>query len=139
MEKDNFIAESSIAIKDSKVLPSGELAGVVTIIGTGLIGGSFALVLKDKGLATKVIGVDNNKEHQEKALKLGLVDEILQLNEAVAKSKLIVLAVPVDALDKLLPAVLDQIEDQVVMDMGSTKQNVIDLVADHPKRKRFVA
>jgi prephenate dehydrogenase len=139
MEKDNFIAESSRAIKDSKVLPSDELAGVVTIIGTGLIGGSFALVLKDKGLASKVIGVDNNKEHQEKALKLGLVDEILEIDEAIAKSKLVVLAVPVDALDKLLPAVLDRVEDQVVMDMGSTKQNVIALVADHPKRKRFVA
>ncbi len=125
---DNFFHNSPLGV-----------VGVVTIIGTGLIGGSFALVLKDKGLATTIIGVDNNEEHQEKALKLGLVDEVLQINDAIAKSKLIVLAVPVDALDKILPAVLDQIEDQVVMDMGSTKENVITLVQNHPKRSRFVA
>jgi prephenate dehydrogenase len=113
--------------------------GVVTIIGTGLIGGSFALVLKDKGLAARIIGVDNNKENQQKALSLGIVDEILPLKEAIAKSKLIVLAVPVDALFNLLPAVLDEVEDQVVIDMGSTKQNVIEVVRNHVKRGRFVA
>ncbi len=139
MEKANVIAESSKAAKGSETQRAENLASVVTIIGTGLIGGSFALVLKDKGLAAKIIGVDNNEEHQQKALKLGIVDEVLSLGEAIAKSKLIVLAVPVDALTKLLPFVLDRVEDQVVMDMGSTKENVISLVANHPKRKRFVA
>ncbi|HKG68059.1 MAG TPA: prephenate dehydrogenase [Segetibacter sp.] len=139
MEKDNVLAEDS-KVKGSEALPSCDnLAGVVTIIGTGLIGGSFALVLKDKELATKIIGVDNNKEHQEKALELGIVDEVFSLNEAIAKSKLIVLAVPVDALASLLPAVLDGVGNQVVLDMGSTKANVIALVANHPKRRRFVA
>jgi prephenate dehydrogenase len=139
MEKDNVLAEDS-KVKGSEALHSCDnLAGVVTIIGTGLIGGSFALVLKDKELVTKVIGVDNNKEHQEKALELGIVDEVFSLDEAIAKSKLIVLAVPVDALASLLPAVLDRIENQVVMDMGSTKANVVALVANHPKRRRFVA
>jgi len=140
MQKDNALVKNSKVIKSSKAIACAEdLAGVVTIVGTGLIGGSFGLVLKDKGLACKVIGVDNNEEHQKKALELGIVDEVLPLNEAIAKSKLIVMAVPVDALDKLLPAVLDQVEDQVVMDMGSTKENVIAIVATHPKRKRFVA
>jgi len=133
MENDNIITGNHA------ILSPEVLKGVVTIIGTGLIGGSFALVLKDKGLATKVIGVDNNEEHSKKALELGIVDEVLSINEAIAESKLIVLAVPVDALDKILPAVLDQVEDQVVMDMGSTKGNVIASVANHPKRKRFVA
>lgn len=139
MEKDIVLAEVS-KVKGSETLPSRqELDGVVTIIGTGLIGGSFALVLKDKELVTKIIGVDNNKEHQEKALELGIVDEVFSFDEAIAKSKLIVLAVPVDALASLLPAVLDRVGNQVVMDMGSTKANVIALVADHPKRRRFVA
>jgi prephenate dehydrogenase len=113
--------------------------GTVTIIGTGLIGGSLALVLKDKGLALHIIGVDNNKENQHKALQLGIVDEILPLKEAIRKSGLIVLAVPVDALFSLLPLVLDEVDQQVVMDMGSTKQNVIEAVANHPKRGRFAA
>lgn len=113
--------------------------GVVTIIGTGLIGGSLGLVLKDKGLAAHVIGVDNNPVNQQRALELGIADEVLPMKEAIAKSNLIVLAVPVDALQKLLPVVLDEVKDQVVMDMGSTKEGVIAVVANHPKRKRFVA
>ncbi len=111
----------------------------LTIIGTGLIGGSFALVLKDKGIATHIIGVDNNEENQKKALELGIVDEVLPLKQAIEKSRLIVLAVPADALQKLLPIVLDLVEPQVVMDMGSTKESLIAAVANHPKRKRFVA
>lgn len=118
--------------------PSGA-ARIVTIIGTGLIGGSLGLVLKDKVLAKHVIAVDSNAENQQRALELGIADEILPLKDAIAKSGLIVLAVPVNALHKLLPQVLDEVEDQVVMDMGSTKESVIAAVADHPKRKRFVA
>src|SRR3954452_21016092 len=139
MKTQDVIAESSGVMKDSQEASSTDVAGVVTVVGTGLIGGSFALILKDKGLATKIIGVDNNESHRKRALELNIVDEVSPLTEAIAKSKLIVLAIPVDALDKLLPAVLDQVEDQVVMDMGSTKENVIALVANHPKRSRFVA
>jgi len=95
--------------------------------------------MKDKNPGCRIIGVDNNKEHEKKALELGIADEVLPLDKAIEKSSLIVLAVPVDALGKLLPVVLDQVNDQVVMDMGSTKENVIALAADHPKRSRFVA
>ncbi|MDB5246175.1 MAG: prephenate dehydrogenase [Segetibacter sp.] len=119
--------------------PSSQSDGTVTIIGTGLIGGSFGLVLKDKKLAEHIIGVDKSEVNQKRALELGLVDEVLPLKEAIAKSKLIVLAVPVDALFNLLPAVLDEVINQVVMDMGSTKESVIAAVANHPKRRRFVA
>lgn len=124
-------------LNDLKTSPAE--AGTVTIVGTGLIGGSLALVLKDKGLAHNIIGVDNNAAHEQKALQLGIVDEVLPLKEAIAKSKLVVLAVPVNALNKILPAVLDEVENQVVMDMGSIKEIVIALVADHPRRRRFVA
>lgn len=111
----------------------------VTIIGIGLIGGSLALALKDKSIAKKIIGVDSNEEHRQKALSLGLVDEIKNLNDAIAGSDLIVLAVPVDAVIKLLPEVLNRIEKQVVIDMGSTKEGILEAVKDHPKRNRFLA
>src|SRR5687767_9558756 len=109
----------------------------VTIIGIGLIGGSFALALKDKGIAKRIIGVDANKEHQQKALTLGLVDEIKLLADAINESDLIVLAIPVDSLSKLLPQVLDNVDQQVVIDMGSTKHGILEAVKDHPNRKRF--
>lgn len=138
MEQHSAEAKVPQLTKGAKTFSREDL-GVVTVIGTGLIGGSLALVLKDKGLTSGVIGIDNNKEHQKKALQLGIIDEVLPLKEAIAKSKLIVLAVPVDALNKILPFVLDNVEDQVVMDMGSIKEIVIALAASHHNRKRFVA
>ena len=112
---------------------------VMTVVGLGLIGGSFALAAKTKGLASRVIGVDNNKDHQQQALDLGIADEILSLEEAIAKSDLIVLAVPVNAVTALLPSILDQVDKQVVIEMGSTKESVVKIVENHSKRGRFVA
>lgn len=112
----------------------------IGIIGVGLIGGSMALALKDKGFADEVIGVDNNPEHEKKALELGLVDKVLPLNEAIAQSNIIVLAIPVSACVQLLPKILDRVDDrQVVLDAGSTKQSLVEAVEHHPKRKRYVA
>jgi prephenate dehydrogenase len=112
---------------------------VVTIVGVGLIGGSMALALKEKGIAKTVIGVESNVAHQTKALELGLVDEIMQLDEAITTSDLIILATPVNALMQLVPAVLDKIEKQVVMDAGSTKSGLLEVISQHSKRGRFVA
>lgn len=111
---------------------------VVTIIGIGLIGGSMALSLKEKGFADSVIGVDAMEEHQQKALELGLVDEILPLEEAVKKADIVVLAIPVNACVKVLPQILDWVDKQVVIDAGSTKGSLIAAVKNHPKRKRYV-
>jgi prephenate dehydrogenase len=110
----------------------------VTIIGIGLIGGSLALALKEKGIATHIIGVDNNKEHQQKALDLGLADEVMTLQDAVKASSLIVVATPVNASEVLLPVILDMVDKQVVMDVGSTKEGIMNSVKDHAKRSRFV-
>ncbi len=111
----------------------------ITVIGVGLIGGSFALQCKLKGLASRVMGVDNNALHAEQALALGLVDEMLSLQDAVAQSDVIVLSIPVDSMIKILPIILDQVTHQIVIDMGSTKSQLTEVVASHPKRGRFVA
>jgi prephenate dehydrogenase len=110
-----------------------------TIVGIGLIGGSLALALKDKGIVQKVIGVDSSKQHQDKALELGLVEEIKDLDTAIKESDLIVLAVPVNAVIQILPTVLDKVKDQVVIDVGSTKEGILATAKDHPNRGRFVA
>ncbi len=111
----------------------------ICVIGIGLIGGSMALSLKRNGLAAYVVAVDANPRHAERALALGLADEVLPLSEAVAKSDVIILSVPVNAAEKLLPEVLDMIGvHQMVMDVGSTKTGIINAVSNHPFRKRFV-
>jgi len=111
----------------------------ITIVGVGLIGGSLALQLKEKGLAGKLIGVDEREEHQKKAIELELVDEVMELDDAIAASDVIILAIPVDAMVKILPGLLDKIDKQVVIDMGSTKEQLIAVSKDHTKRGRLVA
>jgi prephenate dehydrogenase len=112
----------------------------ISVIGLGLIGGSFALALKKVGVADKIIGVDQNILHQKEALELGIVDEITELDNAIKQSDLVVIAVPINAIQNVLPEILDKIDDKtIVMDMGSTKAGICKKIADHPKRKQFVA
>jgi len=111
----------------------------IAIVGIGLIGGSIAIRLKETNFAEKVIGVDKSEVNQKKALQMNLVDEIMDLDEAIATSKLIILTTPVDAIMQLTPYILDRITDQIIIDMGSTKINILQQIADHPKRGRYVA
>lgn len=112
---------------------------IVAIIGIGLIGGSLAITLKENGFARHVIGVDASQDNLDKAVRRRLIDEDLPLEAAVAAADLIILATPVDAMLHLLPRVLDHVDQQVVMDVGSTKLQLLETVADHPRRGRFVA
>lgn len=112
----------------------------VTIIGVGLIGGSMALALKEKGLAQRVTGVGKSGASLQKALELGLIDEVLPLEEAVRKSDFIYIAIPVDATIAVTGQVLDLLKpSQVVADGGSTKQVLCDTLQHHPMRGRLVA
>lgn len=112
----------------------------VTIIGLGLIGGSVALKLKKSGFAEQVIGVDVNDENARRAIELGLVDDCLALPKALAISDLVIMAIPVDAIRKLLPSILDRIDEHTtVMDLGSTKAGICGAVTGHVNRKNFVA
>ena len=111
----------------------------IAIVGIGLIGGSLAIQLHEKKISSRLIGVDASKEHEEKALELELVDEVLPLDEAIANSDVVVLAIPVDKMTNLLPKVLDKVTHQIVLDLGSTKSQLIDAVRAHAKRGRYVA
>ncbi|HEU4469581.1 MAG TPA: prephenate dehydrogenase [Flavisolibacter sp.] len=109
------------------------------IIGMGLIGGSMALALREKGIASSIIGVELVEDHRQKALERGLADRMATLEEAVDSAELIILAMPVHAILRMLPAVLDRVSTQVVMDVGSTKQNILSAIENHRSRGRFVA
>jgi prephenate dehydrogenase len=110
----------------------------LAVIGIGLIGGSLALSLKKKGFVSNVIGVDNNPDHQAEALRLGIVDEIMTLEDAVKLSDIIAIATPVNIAEKLLPSVLDLVDQQIVFDLGSTKEAVAQIASAHAKKGRFV-
>ena len=112
---------------------------ILTVIGIGLIGGSIAKELKQKKFCNKVIGVDSSINHQKIALNNKIVDEIYSLKQAVQMSDIILISIPVDNTSKVLKEVLDLVDKQIVFDVGSIKEKVIQHVNAHPKRKNFVA
>jgi prephenate dehydrogenase len=111
----------------------------VAIIGVGLIGGSMALALREKKISTTIIGVDANEAHQQKALELGLVDKIADLDLAINEAELIILAVPVDKAGQLLPKILNKVRSQVVMDVASTTNALTQLAENTGGSGRYVA
>ncbi|MCF0053744.1 prephenate dehydrogenase [Dyadobacter sp. LJ53] len=113
---------------------------ILSIIGVGLLGGSFALSLREKYPNVKFVGVDNSLVNQKIALAKGIVDEIVTLDEALQISELNVLATPVDAINKLLPYMLEHLpEGRTIMDLGSTKEAICQIADAHAKRAQFVA
>jgi prephenate dehydrogenase len=112
----------------------------MTIVGVGLISGSFSLALKERGLVRNVIGVSRTTASIDKALELGLIDEALPLDAAVDKSDLVYVAIPVDATVPVMRQIMDRVTGkQIVADAGSTKHVLCDSLATHPMRSRFVA
>ena len=111
----------------------------IAVIGLGLIGGSMALELKHKGFSKHIIGVDNSESHKDQALKLKIVDETCSIEEAIKESQLIILSTPVNVSSKIILSILNIIDDQILMDVGSTKYELIKKIKSHPKRKNFVA
>lgn len=111
----------------------------ITIIGLGLIGGSIAKDLRKTGFATELIGVEKSEKHASQALDLGLVDRVENIEDGVANTDLVILAIPVNRAMEVLPQVLDLIDGgTTVTDMGSTKKDLVDSVAKHKRRKNFV-
>ena len=115
------------------------MIGRLAIIAPGLLGGSVARDLRRTGFATRITGVGSTPERSKIAVNLGLVDRTAPLETAVREADLVILAIPVDRIVTLLPRVLDLVDKQVVTDMGSTKQAIVDVIRNHPQRKRFVA
>ena len=112
----------------------------ITVVGTGLIGGSLALDLREAGFGSRFIGVDVNERHAVEALQAGIVDETMELNRAVPQSDLVVLSIPVDAARKALTDILDLAGPcTVVTDMGSTKNGICSENRNHPNRSSYVA
>ena len=58
----------------------------ILIAGLGLIGGSFALALRDRGIADEILGVEKSDENAAEALRLGLADRIVTLEEGVPQA-----------------------------------------------------
>lgn len=110
----------------------------VVVIGLGLIGGSMALDLK-KRLNVQVLGIDQNENHLKKALELGIIDKAGDLSN-IAEADAVIIAVPVNVTGAITNKILDAVSaNTLVFDVGSVKNEICKAVAQHPKRKNFVA
>jgi len=111
----------------------------VSIIGVGLIGGSWALALKKHFSDITILGVDNNQSHLEEALRSGLIDKAVDL-DAAAQSDLVFVSIPVGAASEVICSLLDKVgEHTLVMDAGSTKSALCKSINEHPNRSHFLA
>ena len=111
----------------------------IYIIGVGLIGGSLALDIKRLYPESKIFGIDHNEEHIKNAIDLGIICAKANLND-LKNADLVIVAIPVNATVKGLPEILDKISDTtLVIDVGSTKEDICDVVKNHPKRRNFLA
>ncbi len=111
----------------------------IYVIGVGLIGGSFALELRKLFPKSTIIGIDKSENHLQKALDLKVIDEkstVTQINNP----DIILVSIPVKSIINILPVVLESVNnDSLVIDFGSTKNSICEIVKDHPNRQHFLA
>ncbi len=113
----------------------------IFVVGLGLIGGSLAIDIKSNYKNSIIFGIDNNTNHLQEALELGVIDHKATLKDIQEKSNaVIIIAIPVDASLNLIPTLLDTIsDDTLVFDVGSTKRSICEVIKNHPKRRNFLA
>ncbi|GAA0702831.1 bifunctional prephenate dehydrogenase/3-phosphoshikimate 1-carboxyvinyltransferase [Marinobacterium maritimum] len=99
----------------------------VLIIGLGLIGGSLAKALKTRSCVGEVVGADRSQDECRLGLQLGVIDRVAEdLPTEVSAADLIVLAVPVKAMETVLEQIRPHLRLQtLVTDVGSTKGNLV--------------
>jgi prephenate dehydrogenase len=99
----------------------------VVIFGVGLIGGSFALALRQAGAARHIVGMGRSKQVMARALDLGIIDAVgTSVQDAMRGASLVLVAAPVAQTEAILASLLPYLEDGTVLtDAGSTKSDVV--------------
>jgi prephenate dehydrogenase len=111
----------------------------IFLIGTGLIGGSMLLDLREHFKDATFYGIDQNASHAQRAVENGIIDEVAVMAD-LGTADLVLISVPVDATLNILPQVLDLVpENALVIDVGSTKNAICKSVEDHSNRRQFLA
>ncbi|MFC3880615.1 prephenate dehydrogenase [Algoriphagus namhaensis] len=110
----------------------------IHITGLGLLGGSFALAAKRKFPELTITGWDISTQNLHEAHTLGMIDSSQELPDPDAD--LVILATPGDTLVGLLERTLENIGNEtLVIDLGSTKENLCKALENHPKRAQYLA
>jgi prephenate dehydrogenase len=110
--------------------------GKLVVVGVGLIGGSVALALKQRGQVGEVVGVGRTRRNLDDALAAGVVDRAVTLDEPwtgeLRDADIVLVATPVAQIPALFATMAGALgERTVVTDGGSTKQDVVDAARQH--------
>lgn len=108
----------------------------IGIVGTGLIGGSFALAVKELG--HKVLGYDASQTHLERAVSLGLVTAVEHLSHLAQHCDLIAVCVPVHAVVEVCEQLLATETIATIMELSSTKGVLAKALKNNPNRDQLV-
>lgn len=105
----------------------------LVIIGVGLIGGSFALALRKADLVKHVIGIGRSQQNLQRAIELGIIDEIAtDMTSALHSADLVFLAMPVGQTAHIMEKIAPHLQaNTIITDAGSTKQDVITAARHH--------
>ena len=106
----------------------------ITLIGVGLIGGSFVLDLKRQGLVEKVVGIDLDADNLARALERKVIDEAFEeINtQSVGGADWVLIATPVATLPHICRQLAPLLSaPTIVSDVGSTKQSALAAFAEH--------
>ncbi|WP_321471437.1 prephenate dehydrogenase [Halarcobacter sp.] len=110
----------------------------IGIIGLGLMGGSLAKALKKYFIAKKIYGYARSEKSKKEIEELNLVDELVDIETLKKECDLIILAIPVDNIISFLPELEDINKNTTIMDLGSTKEFIIENIPSSI-RKNFIA
>ena len=110
----------------------------IGIIGLGLMGGSLSLAMQELYDDLEVIGLDHNPQHGIEALKLNLVDKVVETLDEIKEVDVLFLSVPVDGIITILQQLPPLPETTTVIDLGSTKARIVASVPE-AIRPNFVA
>ncbi len=108
----------------------------IGIVGTGLIGGSFALAVKELGHS--VCGYDASTSHLDRAVALKLVEAVDSLEDLASSCDLIAVCVPVDVVADVCDQLLSTGSSATIMELSSTKEVLAKALKNHPNRNQLV-
>lgn len=105
----------------------------LVVIGVGLIGGSFALALRQAGQVSHITGIGRSRQNLQCAIELGIIDDYTNdFPKALSGADFVLLATPVGQNARILQQIAPHLEKHtIVSDVGSTKQNVINTAREH--------
>ena len=109
----------------------------VCIIGCGLIGSSLARAIKKNRLADKIVSSNRSEKLNKKVIELKIVDESDSDTKKIAKmSDLVVIATPLSSYEDVILKIKDSLKSGAILtDVGSVKENVINLVEKNIPKK----